>query len=73
MTLGERLRNLREGVGLNQTELGKAVKMTQRKLSYIECGRCEPSVDDIVSLCNFFKISSDYLLGIRKGYNYPER
>ncbi len=73
MTLGEKLRNLREGVGLNQTELGKAVNMTQRKLSYIECGRCEPSVDDIVSLCNFFKISSDYLLGIRKGYNYPER
>lgn len=73
MRFGERIKNLREEAELNQTELGKAVNMTQRKLSYIECGKCEPSIEDIVAFCNYFKISSDYLLGIPKEYKYPNR
>ncbi len=66
LSLGEKVRNLREDKDLNQTQLGIAVGMTQRKLSYIECGKCEPSVDDIVALCRFFNISADYLLGINE-------
>ena len=73
MRFGEKIKNLREEAELNQTELGKAVNMTQRKLSYIECGKCEPSIEDIVAFCNYFKISSDYLLGVPKGYKYPNR
>ena len=61
---GERLKNLREDADLNQTQLGKKVGMTQRKISYIECGKCEPSIDDIVAFCRFFKVSSDFLLGL---------
>ena len=38
LSFGEKVRNLREDKDLNQTQLGKAVGMTQRKLSYIECG-----------------------------------
>lgn len=66
LTFGERVRNLREDADLNQTQLGQAIGMTQRKISYIECGKYEPSVDDIVALCRFFKVSSDYLLGINE-------
>lgn len=60
----ERIRNLREDKDLTQSELGEQVNMTQRKISYIERGKYEPSIDDIVSLCKFFNVSSDYLLGI---------
>ena len=67
-TLGEKIRDLREDADLNQTQLGKAVNMTQRKISYIECGKYEPSLDDIVSFCHFFKVSADYLLGIPDKY-----
>ena len=66
LTFGEKIRNLREDRDLNQTELGQAVHMTQRKISYLECGKCEPSMDDILALCRFFKVSADYLLGISK-------
>lgn len=66
LTFGEKIRNLREDRDLNQTELGQAVHMTQRKISYLECGKCEPSMDDIMALCRFFKVSADYLLGIPK-------
>lgn len=61
---GERVKNLREDSDLSQTELGKNLGMTQRKISYIECGKCEPNIDDIIAFCRFFKVSSDYLLGI---------
>lgn len=64
LSFGERIRNLREDADLNQTQLGHAVNMTQRKISYIECGKNEPSVDDIIAFCKYFKVSADYLLGL---------
>lgn len=72
MTFGEKLRNLREEQELNQTELGKRLGMTQRKLSYLECGKCEPSIDDLRAICVFFKISSDYILGLPENLKYPK-
>lgn len=63
-TFGERIRNLREDADLNQSELGRAVGMSQRKISYIECGKYEPGLNDIVAFCRFFRISADVLLGL---------
>jgi transcriptional regulator with XRE-family HTH domain len=68
LSFGEKIRNLREDRDLNQTRLGAAVNMTQRKISYIECGKCEPSVEDIVAFCHFFHVSADYLLDIPNHY-----
>jgi len=64
LSFGEKIRNLREDADLNQTRLGKAVNMTQRKISYIECGKYEPSVEDIIAFCHYFQVSADYLLDI---------
>ncbi len=64
LSFGERMRNLREDADLTQTQLGKEINMTQRKVSYIECGKYEPSVDDIITLCRYFNVSADYMLGI---------
>ena len=61
---GEKIRSLREDKDLNQTQLGQALCMSQRKISFIECGKYEPSLDDIVAFCNFFGVSADYLLGL---------
>ena len=73
LTFGEKIRLLREEKELNQTELGDAVGMTQRKISYLECGRYEPSFDDLRALCRYFQVSADYLLGIPKNLPYPKR
>jgi len=69
LSLGEKIRNLREDADLSQTQLGEAVHMTQRKVSYIECGRCDPNIGDIIALCRFFRVSADYLLGLSKEKN----
>ena len=69
----EQLKELRKTSGLNQTELGREVQMTQRKISYIECGKYEPSMEDIRLLCKYFHVSADYLLGFPKNLPYPKR
>ncbi len=72
ISFGEKIKLLREKKNINQTQLGKAVNMTQRKVSYIECGKYEPSIDDIKALCNYFRVSADYLMSLPKNYSYPE-
>ncbi len=72
LTFGEKIKALREDMDLNQTQLGEKVNLTQRKISYIECGKFEPSLDDIIVLCKFFKVSANYLLGLPENYKNPD-
>lgn len=73
LTFGEKVRNLREDFDLNQSQLAQKLGMTQRKISYIECGRNEPSIDDIRAICTFFNISSDYMLNLPHNLNFPKK
>ena len=73
LQFGEKVRYLREEQNISQTELGKSLNMTQRKVSYIECGKYEPSIEDIVAIATFFDVSADYLLGIPAGKRHLER
>lgn len=73
LTFGEKIRLLREELELNQTALGKAVNMTQRKISYIESGTYEPGLDDIKAFCRYFNVSADYLLGFSKNLPFPRK
>lgn len=72
-SFGEKIRLLRENAELNQRDLGKAVNMTQRKISYIENDRYEPSLEDIRAFCTYFHVSADYLLGFPKNLPFPKR
>jgi transcriptional regulator with XRE-family HTH domain len=73
LTFGEKIRLLREERELNQTQLGEKVNMTQRKISYLERDRYEPSMEDIKALCDYFQVSADYLLGFSRHLPYPKR
>ena len=73
LSFGERLRLLREEKELNQTQLGQAVNMTQRKISYLENDKYEPSMEDIQVICRYFHVSADYLLGFSKPFPYPKK
>ena len=56
LSFGDKVRSLREDADLNQTQLGEALNMTQRKISYIEKDQYEPSIDDIREICKFFRV-----------------
>lgn len=72
LSFGEKIRLLRESKGLTQAQLGQIVNMTQRKVSYLENGKYEPSLEDIWVLCDYFQVSADYLLGFSKHLPYPK-
>jgi transcriptional regulator with XRE-family HTH domain len=62
----ERIRELREDLPekKSQTEVAEDLQITQRKLSYIETGKTEPSIEDIIRICEYYNVSADYILGI---------
>ena len=66
LTLGEKIRNLREEKNLTQKILGKELNMTQRKLSYIENNQYEPSIEDVKAICLYFNVSADWLLDLNE-------
>lgn len=62
--LGQRIRALREESGYTQKEISKFLNISIAALSRYETGKFEPkSTSIIVDLANFYKVSTDYLLG----------
>jgi len=59
-----RIRELRESRGLNQTRLAQELSVSQGTLSYWERGYVEPDNKSIIKLANFFNVTTDYLLGV---------
>ena len=64
MQFNERLKALREDNDITQTELAKAVNVTQRNISFYETGANEPDIKTIIALARFFNVTTDYILGI---------
>lgn len=60
----ERLRELREDRDLTQADLGKVLHKSQQGYNHIETGRAELKIDDLITLCRFYEVSSDYLIGL---------
>ena len=60
---GKNLRNLREMENLKQSELAERLGVTQRKVSYWETEKVEPSLADLWKIADFFNISVDELIG----------
>ncbi len=62
----ERKKELRKETGLKQSELGDKLGVTQRKISYWEMGKIEPSFSDLWRISDFFGVTVDYLIGKRE-------
>lgn len=64
MDYRERLRNVREDRDLTQAEVGRLLNKSQQGYNHIESGRAELKIDDLVTLCRFYDISADYIIGL---------
>ncbi len=62
----EILRELREDNDLTQHDVAKILGTTQQVYSRYEKGINEIPVRHIITLCKFYKVSSDYILGLEK-------
>ncbi len=64
-TFGEKIRELRQEKGLTQKQAALALTVTIPTLSHWECDYQEPSYKDLLSLCRFYEVSADYLIGLK--------
>lgn len=64
MTIGNRIRELREEADLKQKEVAEALHITNRMLSNYERDICNPSIEYIIALSRYFHVSTDYLLSL---------
>lgn len=62
-SLNENIKQLRVQNGLNQVELARAMNVTKQCVSNWENDNVQPSVEMLVRLADYFRVSADFLLG----------
>lgn len=62
--LNENIKCLRINHGMNQVELAKKLGVTKQCISNWENDNIFPSIDMLIKIANFFKVSTDMLLGL---------
>ena len=60
--MDNRIKDLREDRDLTQTQVAKAIGITQRKYSYIETGTQQLTDEILVKLSKFYGVTVDYIL-----------
>ena len=66
-SMADRIRTLREGLGMTQAELARALGITRSGVNGWEMGLAVPSTPYVVELAGIFGVSTDYLLGVEGG------
>lgn len=69
----EILRDLREDKDLKQENIANLLKTTRSYYGQYERGLRPLPIEHLVTLCKFYNVSADYILGLPKGMNHPER
>lgn len=62
----EIIRELREDHDLTQNDIAKVLQTTQQVYSRYEKGINEIPVRHIITLCRFYQVSADYILGLSR-------
>ena len=62
MSFSQNLKLLRKTQKINQKKLAKIIDVSPKTVSHWETGYTEPSINQLISLANFFDITIDYLV-----------
>lgn len=73
MNYVSRLRALREDRDKSQREIGKILNKSQQGYAHLENGNARFTIDDLIKLCLYYKVSADYILGLPQDLDYPKR
>ena len=71
MTLNENIRRLRMARNISQVDLAKALGVTKQSISNWENNNIQPSIDMLIRICDYFRVTTDYMLGLEER-NYIE-
>jgi len=65
-TFIERLRGIREDNDLTQAQVAEILGTSQTMYARYERGANEMPIHHLITLCNLYNVSADYLLGIKR-------
>lgn len=71
MQYGDRLKRLRESMGLSQKELTDRLSLNRSTYARYETSSTQPDFDTLKKLADFFGVTTDYILG-RTQSNLPK-
>lgn len=69
----DRLTALREDHDIGQKVIADVLGCHQTTISKYEVRESRYDIDDLIKLCKFYNVSADYILGLPKGMEYPDR
>lgn len=70
--LGTRIKYLRERNHLSQREMAIELEISNVQLSRYETGTRKPDPETLVKIASFFKVSTDFLLGLATSVQDPK-
>ncbi len=65
MNYSQRIRDLREDGDYTQKEIADILKTTQSYYAQYENGHRPLPIDHLITLCKFYNVSADYILGLK--------
>ena len=66
MDIGQKLKKIRKERRYNQEDIAEVLLTTQQQYSRYEVGTHEIPVRHIITLCKFYGVSADWLLGLKE-------
>ena len=66
MKVADTIRKIRKERGFSQEKFAEVLRTTQQQYSRYEKGENELPVRHVITLCNFYDISADWLLGLKE-------
>lgn len=70
MDYAQRIRGLREDKDLTQAQIAHLLNTTKNQVGKYERGEQEMPIKHLVTLATFYKVSTDYILGMPEGLPY---
>ena len=61
-------KDLRKEFGLSQKQMAEKLSISQQTYSDYEKGKTEPTIDTLIKISEFFKVSIEYLLGLEDDF-----
>lgn len=73
MIYAQNIRALREDKDLYQKDIAKLLGTSQSYYAQYENGKRPLPIEHLVTLCKFYGVSADYILGLPEGLKYLKR
>ena len=70
MTYAEKIRNLREDHDMTQAQVALILNTTKNQVGKYERGEQDMNIKHLITLCTFYNVSADYILGLPENMPY---